>query len=1028
MGINKKRAGAMGRIMAFLLTVTITSAQILTHSVNVYAMTGEVVLEDCDIVVEETSDEETVIAETVEEEAVIAETADEETIVDAEGEEGGGSVTFTTTSGTTEGTLSDDANGITVSNSDAGALTVTISKSGAYILTGNAVNTLIEIKKGTTGVTLNLNDLTVDDSGLAGVLEDDASVIAAKSGSEVVFDLAGTNNIIGSTGIITEAEAVIKGSSSTLTFTGTGTLNISNANDDAIKAKNGTINILAGTLNISEEIYGDGIQAENVNISGGDVNITTVFNNAATSYYTSGSSSTTLNTITEKNDKYKTERINVNTGDHSGIKAGTKASTRIYKDLQTTDPDNATKTYDASGGLVISGGNVTINTLGAGLKAGRVTGYTACDNGTYIVGSPDDALHSNNSLSITGGTVILYASDDGITAEGDMTITGSDTVVDIRSSFEGIEGSNITFGTSGSETGPSVSIVSDDDGINAAHKANVTYTYDSSENEDCNYTKTTEKTGGNKCTVYSGTVTINIDSTSTKTRTLRDGSGSSSKDVTYRADGDGIDCNGTLNLEGGTTLVFGASPSTSNSPIDTDEGFTLGTSAVLLAAGSDGMNESKPQNGGGTYIYYGGSGSTGTPGTPGTPGDPGNFNGPSAPGTPGGMPGDVAASISAGSVFKVISGNSVLTEATLPYAASFLIYASPALAASENFTATLNGSAVSMTRTVAGETGSEEPVGPVGPIGPVGPDKPTEPEQPVVTIPVKKIKLNATKVSLGVGRTYQLSVASVTPADASSKVTWSSADNSIASVDRNTGIVTAVSTGVNKKGIPNKTKTVKITATAADGSGKTAVCTVTVGNAVTAVGFYVNGDKTKTTVEDTEVARSKKIKLIPVYTTTYSSLGMTVPMNKKLIWSSSDESVAKVSSSGIVTGLKRGEVTITAKTSDYAGCADGGDVVANCKVTVIVPVTSAKLKKVISIKQGEQYDMNLNLVVLPLDAQYSVKWSTSDDSVVSVDENTGVVTASTQKTGTAKISATVTSRQGKYLKTITKNVKVIAKR
>ena len=72
--------------------------------------------------------------------------------------------------------------------------------------------------------------------------------------------------------------------------------------------------------------------------------------------------------------------------------------------------------------------------------------------------------------------------------------------------------------------------------------------------------------------------------------------------------------------------------------------------------------------------------------------------------------------------------------------------------------------------------------------------------------------------------------------------------------------------------------------------------------------------------------------------------------------------------------------------------------------------------------------MNLNLVVLPLDAQYSVKWSTSDDSVVSVDENTGVVTASTQKTGTAKISATVTSRQGKYLKTITKNVKVIAKR
>ncbi|MBO4265730.1 MAG: Ig-like domain-containing protein, partial [Lachnospiraceae bacterium] len=785
-------------------------------------------------------------------------------------------------------------------------------------------------------------------------------------------------------------------------------------------------NISGGTVNITEEIYGDGIQAENVNISAGNVNITTVFNNAAVAYYTSGSSSTTLNTITEKNDKYKTERINVCTGDHAGIKAGTKASTRIYSDLKSSDPDNATKTYSASGGLTISGGTVVIDTLGAGLKSNRVTGYTACDNGVYIVGSPDDALHSNNSMSVTGGTVILYASDDGITAAGDLTITGSDTTVDIRSSFEGIEAANITFGTSGSETGPSVAIVSDDDGINAAQKTNVTYAYDSSENEDYNYTKTTEKSGGNKCTVYSGSVTINIDSASTKTRMLRNGSAASTKSVTYMSDGDGIDCNGTLDLEGGVTTVFGASPSTSNSPIDTDEGFTLGTSAVLLAAGSDGMNESKPQDGGGTYIYYGGSGSSGTPGVPGSPGNPGNFGGPSVPGNPGGMPGDVAASISAGSVFKVTSGNSVLTETTIPYAASFLIYASPALAASEYFTATLNGSAVSMTRASAGSVGTDDPVVPVCPIGPVCPEGPTEPEQPVATTPVKKIKLNTTKVSIGVGRTYQLSVASVTPADASSRVTWTSADSSIASVDKNTGIVTAVSTGLNKKGIPNKTKTVKITATASDGSGKTAVCTVTVGNAVTDVNFYVNGDKTKSVVTEAEVARSKKIKLIPVYTTTYSSQGMIVPMNKKLIWSSSDESVAKVSN-GVITGLKRGEVTITAKTAEYAGCTEGGDVVANCKVTVIVPVTSAKLKKVISIKQGAEYDMNLNLVVLPADAQYSVKWSTSDDSIASVGENTGVITASTQKTGTAKISATVTSTQGNYVKTITKNVKVTAK-
>jgi len=78
--------------------------------------------------------------------------------------------------------------------------------------------------------------------------------------------------------------------------------------------------------------------------------------------------------------------------------------------------------------------------------------------------------------------------------------------------------------------------------------------------------------------------------------------------------------------------------------------------------------------------------------------------------------------------------------------------------------------------------------------------------------PVTSISLNAVRVSMYALNTYQLT-ATVSPSNAfDSTVTWSSADDTIATVDEN-GLVTAL-----KKG------TVMITATANDGSGKSANC------------------------------------------------------------------------------------------------------------------------------------------------------------------------------------------------------------
>lgn len=699
---------------------------------------------------------------------------------------GSGTVTFSTQGSETSASLSEGAAGIKAEKDETtGVTSVMISAPGEYSLTGEAVNTYITVAKGLSdGVILNLDSLTIDDSSLCSVTGKDLPVIAVKkSGSVVTLNLIGESSLKGSSSYAEDPEALIKAPESTLTIQGSGTLNIANTPDDAIKAKNGTINILSGKINIVDEIYGDGIQAENVNISGGEINIATVFNNAATGYYTSGGNVAGKNTITEdERSGLKTERINVNLGDHAGIKVGTKESTRIYKDLQSSDPDNATETYEASGSLNISGGTINIDTTGAGLKAnGGVSGYTACSNGVYIIGAPDDAIKSNNDISITGGTITINSSDDGISAANNLTISGSGTKIDINDSFEGVEGAKIVFGTTGETSGPVVKINSKDDGINAAHKSNVTYTYDSSEDEDCNYTKTTTKTAGNSCTVYSGTVTVKIDSLTTKSVTLRDGSKSSTKTVSYRADGDGIDCNGTLNLEGGTTYVFGASPSTSNSPIDTDSGFTLGSDATVLAVGSDGMNESTPRSGSGVYFTYG-SGMSGGPGFPGgqiaqaesqdqaesqagtdgeppaipggtqMPGGPGGTEGPGGPGGPGE---NQTATIAAGSVFKVVSGTTIIIEEELPYAASFLLYGSPTISGTTAYTATLNGTVIKTSE----ETPSEDP-------------NPQEPQVKEIALEMVRYQ----KTTLGTG-------------------SWISSDKTVVAVTAKTGVATAKKAG-----------------------------------------------------------------------------------------------------------------------------------------------------------------------------------------------------------------------------------------
>jgi uncharacterized protein YjdB len=169
-----------------------------------------------------------------------------------------------------------------------------------------------------------------------------------------------------------------------------------------------------------------------------------------------------------------------------------------------------------------------------------------------------------------------------------------------------------------------------------------------------------------------------------------------------------------------------------------------------------------------------------------------------------------------------------------------------------------------------------------------------------VVIHVTDVALNKTDIELAPGTTTLL-VPTVTPAGATDKtVSWTSSDDRFAKVDQN-GLVTAVAIGE-----------ATITATTTDG-GKTAQCKVTVKN------VPVSGVTLNETVA--ELAPEHTLQLT-------ASVKPDDATDKSVTWSSSDNSVATVSQSGLVTAMAAGQATITVKTND-------GDHTATCAVTVL---------------------------------------------------------------------------------------------
>lgn len=237
-----------------------------------------------------------------------------------------------------------------------------------------------------------------------------------------------------------------------------------------------------------------------------------------------------------------------------------------------------------------------------------------------------------------------------------------------------------------------------------------------------------------------------------------------------------------------------------------------------------------------------------------------------------------------------------------------------------------------------------------------------------VVEPITNVKLNKSSYILGVGKRYTLKATIEANTATNPKLKWTSSNSRVATVNSQ-GIITAKSIG-----------TAVITATAQDGTNAEACCEVRVVKAVTSVTLNYSS---VTTVE----GRSFKLKA------TVKPTNATI---KKVRWTSSDESIAIVDSSGVVTAIKEGTVKIKATAADNSGKYD----IVMVKVKAQVPATKVLIStESLIMTPGES--TTLQKVINPINSTDRFTWETDNKTVASVNKSTGRVTA--YKPGTANI-------------------------
>ena len=339
-------------------------------------------------------------------------------------------------------TFSDD--GISVKEGDSTGYKVsgtalTINEAGTYVVSGSCADGSIKVKKGTTGVTIVLDGLTLTSSTTAPLTcnkSTGVTVVAAAGTANTLTDAAANND--DNYPDNTDAEnAVIKcKDGSQVELTGAGTLNVVANGKNGIKSGATTdeegeasLTISNLTLNITASVN-DAINAEQtLNIESGTVTVSAADDGIHSDYVLNVGAEGTAGPVVNVKESYE------------GLEA---ASLNIYSGeisiLSSDDCMNAANSdlTDYAFEMNIAGGTIyAYSTEGDGFDSNGTLTFTGGTTEVWTANTADNQpLDSDGELTINGGTVFAAGGSAGM----GETISGTQSFVMFGGTGQGGQG------------------------------------------------------------------------------------------------------------------------------------------------------------------------------------------------------------------------------------------------------------------------------------------------------------------------------------------------------------------------------------------------------------------------------------------------------------------------------------------------------------------------------------------------------------------------------------------------------------
>ncbi len=447
--------------------------------------------------------------------------------------------------------------------------TVIIKEEATYVISGSLNGMVVVDAPDTAKLQLVLNgvDITSETSAALYILEADKVFVTLADGTTNTLANGGSFTAIDDNNI----DGAVY-SRQDLTFNGTGSLTVTSPAGHGIVCKDDLV-FTGGTYTVNSASHGldandsvriaeaaltidagkDAIHCENsedaskgfIYISGGTIKAEAEGDGIAASAYmqiVNGTIDLLVGGGSENGSKAHSDNFGgFMGGGHGGGRPGQMGSNDSQS---TTTEENSTsmKGLKAANGMLISGGNITVN-------------------------SADDAIHSDVSLTINGGTFALASGDDAVHAEETLTVTAGK--IDISESYEGLEALHIDV------QGGNIKLVASDDGLNAAGGTDQSGT---TGGRDGMFGGGPGGMGGGK---PGGGGFGGMSGNSNGSIKVSGGN------LYINSSGDGMDANGTLEISGGYTVVVGPTQG-DTATLDYDKSGII-TGGTFIGTGASGM-------------------------------------------------------------------------------------------------------------------------------------------------------------------------------------------------------------------------------------------------------------------------------------------------------------------------------------------------------------------------------------------------------------------------------------------------------